>query len=332
MKDVAARARVDVSVVSRLLNDDSRLRIAPATRARVLDAVHALDYRPNLAARGLRTSRAGLIAFVMPRFSDATYARIVEGAHRRAINAGYAIVLGEFEPDLASLLRGYRARGIDGVLLAGGTLDDAVLHDLTRRDVPLVVVNRQVPELRCVATIDYHEASEIAAEHLLALGHRSIAVVAGPADFERSTAFAAAVRRGAQVRTRTVRAEDVTGHGGLRAGRRLLARSPLPTAVFATTQMLAIGILRAAHEAGIRVPEDLSVVAIHDSELAEFAWPPLTTVAMPMAELGAAAFDHLVEILGGADPEPSVVAVAPTLVVRGSSGPVRRTGCENGAD
>ncbi len=323
MRQVAQHAGVDISVVSRLLSGDPRLSISEATRQRVLAAVQLLDYRPNLAARALRTSRGGMAAFVVPEFTSPVYSRVIAGAHRRATEEGYSIVVGEVTDDLRRLAQDYRVRGVDGMLLAGATLSDEAVCALADAAVPVVVVNRLVTGSRRTATVDYTGASELAADHLLDLGHRDIVVVAGPKHLDATRDRAHAFSRRARAngaRVRQVTAKNLSGDAGVAAGSRLLAGSQVPTAVFAPTLMLAVGILAAAHQAGVPVPDQLSIIALHDAELAKFTWPPLTTVSLPMTELGAAAVDHLLAVLSGADPEASIVTTPPELVVRGSTG------------
>lgn len=324
MREVAQHAGVDISVVSRLLSGDPRLSVAPATRERVLASVKELDYRPNLAARSLRTLRGGMAAFVVPEFTSPVYANVITGAYRRATEHGYSIVVGEITEDLLRLTQDYRARGVDGVLLAGATLGEQSVRDLDRSPIPVVVVNREVEGLRRTAVVDYSLASRLAAEHLADLGHQEAVILCGPKGFDdavnRVKAFTIAFRRRGG-RTRRVRAEGLTGDAGMAAGRQLLARDNDATAVFATTLMLAVGMQAAAHENDVSVPGDLSIIALHDAELAKFTFPPLTTVALPMMELGEAALDHLLGVLDGKDPEPTVVTRDPVLVVRRSTGP-----------
>jgi DNA-binding LacI/PurR family transcriptional regulator len=151
-------------------------------------------------------------------------------------------------------------------------------------------------------------------------------VLSGPVGFDASTgraaAFADAVRTRGRIRTRAIAARGISGEDGTVAGRRLLERFPDTTAIFTTTLMLAVGLLRAAHERGVRVPEDLSILSMHDSEIAEYAWPPLTTIAMPMTELGSQSFDRLVQLIEGGRstrPSASTVDLPPRLIVRGST-------------
>ncbi|WP_214109123.1 LacI family DNA-binding transcriptional regulator [Acrocarpospora catenulata] len=329
MKQVAARAGVDVSLVSRLLNDDPRLSIAPDTRRRVMDAVRELGYRRNLTARSLRTSRGLMVAFLLPEFTNPVYSRIVAGAHRRAASLGYAVMLSELDDTDAEDMRGHQARGVDGVLLAAGNLEDARIAELCGGDLPVIAVNRQIPGSRRWAVVDYGLGGRLAAEHLRELGHRRVGVLTGPGRFDsdgsRVRGFADALGDAVGGEDPpVVVADGLTPDDGLRAGAELLARHPEVTAVFATTLMLGVGLLRAASEAGIAVPGELSIVSLHDVDLARFMSPPLTTVAMPMVELGAAAFDQLLAVIDGQDPEPTVMTQPPVLVRRASTAPPRK--------
>lgn len=326
MKQVAALAGVDVSVVSRLLNDDPRLSVSEQTKERILDAVKQLGYRRNLAASSLRTARGLLVAFLLPEFTNPVYSRIAAGAQRRAVSLGYEVLLGDLEGASQDHIRGYRARGVDGILVAAGNLADEFIAGLAG-DLPVVAVNREIPGSRRWAVVDYRSGSRLAADHLNRLGHTKIGVLTGPGDQfdtgrQRVTAFTDALDEGARA-VALVQADGLGPEAGRRAGAELLARHPEVTAVFATTLMLAVGLLRAAREAGLRVPDDLSVISLHDVELAGFMEPPLTTVAMPMVELGAAAFDQLLAVIDGEDPEPTVVAEPPVLNVRSSTAPPR---------
>ncbi len=213
MRQVAQQAGVDVSVVSRLLNEDPRLSISPATRDRVLQAITDLDYRPNLAARALRTNHGGMIAFVVPDFTSSVYAHVISGAHQRAQEIGYAVVVDALDPDLARTARRYRARGIDGALLAGATLPDRDVVSLEDLSIPMVLLNRRVPGLTRTACVDYAAASRLAIDHLADLGHRDVMVLSSPrnADFtERLKAFRS------RARSRRVTTSTATAGGSRR--------------------------------------------------------------------------------------------------------------------
>lgn len=326
MRQVAQHAGVDVSVVSRLLNDDPRLSISAPTRARVLESIAQLDYRPNLAARALRTSHGGMIAFVVPDFTSSVYAHVIGGAHRRAQEVGYALVVDALDPDLERLALQYRARGIDGVLLAGATLPDRAVLATEGLSVPMVLLNRQVAGLARTARVDYAAASKVACDHLADLGHRTVAVISSPrnADFrERLNAFRARARsRGMTVTT--MPAPGISAEAGYNIGTQLARDLGAFTAVFCPTLMLGVGFLAAVNSAGVRVPERLSVMAMHDAEIASYTSPALSTVSLPMGELGALALDHLKALVDGEEPPPTVVETPPALMIRASTGPPGR--------
>ena len=329
MRQVAQAAGVDVSVVSRLLSGDDRLKISESTRERVMSKVRELDYRPNLAARALRTARGGLLAFVVPQFASAVNAPVISGAHRRARERGYSIVLGEMTEDLSQLLRDYRARGVDGVLVAGATLAEEQINVLADAELPVVLVNNSMSSTLSSAEVDYSAAARIAAEHLYELGHRRVVVLRGPravaSPNRRSDLFEAAFRG---LGGRTVRRvlKSVTSDGGAEAAGRLLTAELEVTALFTPTLMPALGVIARAHEQGRRIPEELSVMALHDAEVARLTWPQVSTVSLPMVELGATALDQVLGLVEGGKPTRTTVCTPPELIVRGTTAPPRSVG------
>lgn len=331
LRDVAARANVDVSVVSRLVNGASELRISAATRARVEAALAEMQYRPNLAARALRTSRGRIVALLLQQgFANLLQARIATGVQRRAAEEGYLFVLGDLsqlersEPPSALLGR-YRQSGIEGVLVGASTLDDATIGRLLAEPLPVVFVNRVMSDVRCWAHLDDEAAARIAVDHLMELGHTRIGVVSGPPRFQSTARRLRAFQEravGAGLRRLPTRAAPaLSPTAGYRAARRLLADHAGVTAVVTTQVMLAVGAVKAAQDRSLAVPGDLSIVGLHDVDIAGYTSPPLTTVDMPMEELGAAAFDLLLAMVAGRDPAPAIVATPPRLVRRASTAP-----------
>ena len=330
LRDVAAFAKVDPSVVSRVVNNDPRLSIAPETRARVLDGIETLGYRPNVIARGLRLARTWTIGFVLPDLQNPVYAQIVEGAQRRAQDAGYAMVIGSplerqtIDDSFARLLQQGR---FDGLLVASASLDDREIRTLAALPAPVVIVNRRVEGIRSSVIVDDASGSRLATEHLLDLGHKRLGHISGPLDVDtslrRKEGFQAAVAKRRIRRSAVVAGVGYDARAGFNAARQLLAERPDITGIFAANVMIAIGVLRAAGECARRVPDDLSVIALHDFPLAEFLQPPLSTVSMPLAELGAAAVDLLLERLDGGLGARRTLLTPPTLIVRSSTGPPR---------
>jgi LacI family transcriptional regulator, galactose operon repressor len=328
LRDVAAFAKVDPSVVSRVINEDPRLSIAPETRARVIAGIEKLGYRPNVIARELRLARTMTIGFVLPDLQNPVYGQIIQGAQRRAQEAGYAIVIGSplegraMDDSFTRLLHQGR---FDGLLIASATLDDKAIRDLAARPAPIVIVNRRVEGVDSSVIVDDAAGSRLATEHLLGLGHRFLAHISGPLEVDtslrRKQGFDAAVGRLRARKAIVIAADGYDAHAGLRAMRELLARNPEVTAVFAANVMIAIGAIRAALDEGRRVPGDLSVIALHDFPLAELLEPPLSTVRMPLAELGSEAVDLLLRRIEGKPERSRMVPTPPAVVDRGSTGP-----------
>jgi LacI family transcriptional regulator len=329
LRDVALVASVDPSVVSRVLRNDPRLSISSKTRERVLNAIEELEYRPNAQARGLRLRRTWTIGFVLPDIGNPVYSQIVHGAQAHAEEAGYAIAIGSpldgrrVEHAFTRLLR---ERRFDGLLVATSRDDDDLVA-LTSGGAPIVVVNRRIAGIESSVVVDDATGSTVATNHLLDLGHRRIAHIAGPPDIDTSVRRQAGF--GAAMNARGIDDYVIVGtagypaHEGYAAAVQLFEDEPETTGVFVANVLLAFGVIRAAADRALRVPEDVSVVALHDFPIAEYFTPPLTTVAMPLVELGAAAVDMLLECIDGKPGRSLMLDVEPRLVVRSSTAPPR---------
>jgi LacI family transcriptional regulator len=329
LRDVALVASVDPSVVSRVLRNDPRLSITSETRERVLSAIEELEYRPNAQARGLRLRRTWTIGFVLPDIGNPVYSQIVHGAQAHAEEAGYAIAIGSpldgrhVEHAFTRLLR---ERRFDGLLVATSREDES-LGALTSGGAPVVVVNRRIAGIASSVVVDDAAGATVASNHLLDLGHSRIAHIAGPPDIDtsvrRQAGFAAAMDARGVDDYVIVAAADYPAHAGYAAALELFENGFDTTGIFVANVLLAFGVVSAARDRGLRVPEDISVVALHDFPIAEFFTPALTTVAMPLAELGAAAVDMLLERIDGKPGRSLMLDVAPRLVVRASTAPLR---------
>lgn len=327
--DVAREAGVTPAIVSRVLNGDPTLQIRSATRERVVQAARKLDYVPSHAARALRHSRAGAIGLAVHDLANPVYGEIIIGAQRAAAEAGYVLLLA----DVDSLSKGderfrraVHGGAVDGLLLqrAGATSDREVLRTASAR-IPVVLLNDRSSTQASVA-LDDAEGTRLATRHLIGLGHTRIATLS----VGGTSRSGARVRGWRQELTRAGLTAEArwqvhgghtvdAGYGGMRE---LLAVPERPTAVVVGNVLAAIGAMTAARDAGLRIPADLSVVAFHDVVYAAHMVPPLTSVAMPLRELGAAAVTLLLEALAGAPPRQVVVKQPPPLLVdRGSAAP-----------
>jgi DNA-binding LacI/PurR family transcriptional regulator len=323
--DVARAAGVSKSTASRILNDSHHISVRPHTRERVLESARRLDYRPHAAARGLRRAETGSIGLVIPNLATPIYARIVRGAFRRALERDFVVLLAE---DVLAretnevFTRLVRAGRIDGLIVASARPGHPLFRSLRRLAIPHVFANRAVRGSGRSVVMDDERASAAAVEHLVALGHERIGHVGGPRTLDPARRRAAGFRKHASqlgVVEAPVEEGDFTESGGAQAARRLLEANTGLTALYVSTLGQAVGALHSAAQLGLRVPEDLSLVTYDDMPLADYLRPPLTTIRMPLAELGAAAVDALVAQLLGGEPRDVVVPGEPTVVVRSST-------------
>ena len=324
MADVAKLAGVSHQTVSRVINDSPQVR--DATRERVLVAMQELDYRPNSAARALVTGRSrtlGVVSFDTTLYGPASTLYAIE---RAAHDAGYFITIMSLEAlDRASVLSAVerlRSQGVEGILVIAPLLGAVeALVDLPR-DVPLVAVEAGPADSVPVVAVDQFAGAVMATRHLLDLGHKTVWHIAGPPDFLeatqrldgwRSTLQAA----GAQAPAPLV--GDWGARSGYELGQRLMEEDGV-SAVFVANDQMALGALRALHEAGLEIPRQVSVVGFDDIPEAPYFTPPLTTVRQDFAEIGRSSLRLMLEMMeaDGSGPQ-SPMMVAPELIVRAST-------------
>lgn len=330
MRDIARATNLSQSTVSRVLNrTPTVVPIAEETRQRVIATALEMGYRPNPLARGLRGASTMLLGLIVRDITDPFFAVAIEAATTAASSRGYNVVLGHAHAraDEAITLWGVlEARHCDAILLLGDTTDQPrLLQDLAGAHVPVVAL-WQGTEAMGVASVGVDNRAGIKAvlDHLTDLGHRRIAFIGGRrlGDIkEREEAFVRYLSQRGQPLP-----EGYLQHGvndpasGVTALERLWALPEPPTAVVASTDVLATGVLHAAYERGVRVPEQLSVTGFDDIPAAAFAVPALTTMRMPMREIVEQAVRMALDEPDAAE-HPTVLT--PSLVVRASTGPVK---------
>lgn len=301
--DVAARAGVDPALVSKVLNNKTGFTIRESTRERVHRAAAELSYRPSSVARSLRTAKTGAIGVILPTFRNPIWPIILDAAEAEADRRGYTLLAGIAgdDPEVGSarpsrFLELARSGAVDGLLVAS-TLDDADLVDGFQR-TPWLHINRRPDRSRRHLLLDDATGMRLATQHLVDLGHVRIAHLSGSLDTDsgrrRLEGFRTAVQGAGLDATDIAEARYDTA-SGVRAMQELLERDPRPTGVVCANVASAAGALAAAAEAHVRVPEDISVVALHDIDLARSFQPPLTTVRMPLEELGRRAVELLLD-------------------------------------
>ena len=323
MADVAGRAGVSVMTVSRVLNGFPG--VADDTRQRVEEAVAALGYRANPAARvlaGGRSRTLGVIAVETQQFGPSHMLYGIEAAARGAGHVLSFVTMAPGADEIGATLDHLRAAHVEGVIVIAPVrpVIDAVA-DLDA-DLPLVVVGGDPSVRTSTVTIDQEAGARMATAHLLGLGHRTVDHVSGPADWidatDRQRAWAETLEAHGAPPGRFVEG-DWTSRGGYAAGTQL-AQDPTVTAVFAANDQTALGILRALHEHGRSVPDDVSVVGYDDIPEAAYLVPPLTTVRQDLGEVGRRGVELLLALVDGG-PAQRHVMVAPELIVRTSTAP-----------
>jgi DNA-binding LacI/PurR family transcriptional regulator len=326
LEEVAERAGVTKGIASRVLNGDPTVSVREDTRERILLAARDLAYRPHPLARALASSGTGAIALLVPAFGNPAYTALVRGAYRRARERGYVLLAAEdFEGQEAdeAFTELVEAGRLDGLLIASALPARPLLAALERHPVPHVFINRAIPGAISNIVLDVARASELAVSHLTGLGHVRIAHIAGPSEVEsalrREEAFiAAATAAGLEA---TVVRGTFSERSGYECAGELLRDHPDLTALYPSSFDLAAGALRAAADLGRRVPEDLSILSFEEVPQAEYTVPRLSTIAMPMGELGETAVDILLEQIGGAAPRVHNMSTRPALVKRQSTAP-----------
>jgi DNA-binding LacI/PurR family transcriptional regulator len=334
MRDIARAAGVSQSTVSRVLSgSSSAVQIGPEARERVLAVANRLGYRPNPHARGLRGASTMLLGVIVREIMDPFFAAAVEAITNESRARGYNLVLGQAhgQADEAIALRSVlETRHVDAMLILGDMRDQPrLIDDLRASSVPAVAL-WQGTALPGIATVNVDNAAGIKAalDLITGFGHERVGLIVGRplGDIQaRRAAYLEYMGERGWIRDSYVCTVPNEPAGGVSAMEALLRLDEPPTAVLATTDVLAMGALHAVHLAGLRVPDDVSVVGFDDIPLAAFTVPALTTVRMPVAEMAAIAVRIAIDEGGGIDGEspPPVHVVAPTLVARESVGPPR---------
>ncbi len=334
LSDVAARAGVSPGLVSRLLNDDRTLTVRPETREAVLAAVRELDYVPNSSAASLRRSRTDAIALVLDRVTSPVFADVVYGAEEAAAQHGYGLLMAdaeEAERDESFLMGIIKSRRVDGLLLQGGYGPRAAMLARYASAVPSVVVNSAGNGSASGVRLEDDAAARLATQHLIELGHRDIAFVTGtpgPASDARRRGYEDALASaGLASRSELTIPAGWQAEDGHHAVERYLRAHPdgRATGYVVGTSVAALGVLSALAAAGIRVPDDASVVGIHDPWFAPYLVPALTTVSLPLFELGRRSVEQLITHLRVGRPDEVVITdPPPLLVLRASTRPPER--------
>ncbi|MCB5175107.1 LacI family DNA-binding transcriptional regulator [Microvirga lenta] len=332
IQDVARLADVSTATVSRALATPDR--VSPEARARVFDAIAKTGYVPNPAARSLRSQKTYMVLVVLPDLANTFFSRILRGIEETLFDAGYGMIISDLDgsPEKEAHFAAFTAAGrVDGAILLNGHLFGQSRDGKgtpANLNIPLVALCEAIPGADIPQIeIDNRAAARRMTQHLASLGHRRIAYVSGPPEnvleHERFKGYREGLRAwDLPFDPALVLPGDYTLDSGAQAGQFLLAKPERPTAVFCTSDEMAIGLVRTLRSAGLRVPDDISVAGFDDIEFAAAAQPALTTVHQPRRELGQAAASTLIDLLQGRM-APKRIRLKTDLIIRDSVAALR---------
>jgi LacI family transcriptional regulator, galactose operon repressor len=327
LRDVARIAGVHPGTVSRALNPATEALVRAETVQRVRQVAEDLGYRPNPLARGLKTNRSFTIGVIVPDIQNPLFPPIIRGIDDRLGEAGYTPLIANTDNDPVRErvdFEAMRARAVDGFVTATARLDHELLDEFSDLGIPLVLVNRRVDDGTLPsATADDRAGVRIAVEHLVALGHTRIAHLAGPQDLStgrhRREGFQETMEAAGLDPSLVRIGRAFTEPEGARLCEALLAGARDVTAIVAGNDLMALGCYDVFAARGIDCPGDVSVAGFNDMPFAGRFAPPLTTVRIPHYEIGVAAAQLLLDLLGADHDGPTEVVLPVELVVRGST-------------
>jgi DNA-binding LacI/PurR family transcriptional regulator len=329
MRQIAERAGVSLGTVSHVINNTAKVR--EKLRQRVLEAIHGLGYQPSQLARGLRRNQTDMLVMIIPDVTNPFFPAVVRGVEDIAYKSSFRLVLCNTDNDARkeisylSEMRSYRPAG--WLLIPAVDSQIADHFRSSGAEAPVVCLDRQPEGWNGDLVLVANEAGAYSAtRHLLRMGHRQLAVITGPLHLgnavERLQGFKRALAEAeVPIEPDYVQEAGFERNSGYQAARRLLRMLPRPTAIFACNDLMALGVLLAARELGLRIPEDLSIVGFDNLDFAEFTAPALTTVHQPGYQLGTTAARLLLERIEGLSQPPQQIVLPTELKIRHSAAP-----------
>jgi len=324
IREVAQHAQVSVTTVSHVING-TRF-VSEEAKARVQAAIAALHYVPSAVARSLKSSRTHTVGMMIPNNSNPYFAEIIRGIEDTCFAAGFNVILCNSDDDphkQAAYVRVLSEKQVDGLIVLSSGGDPELLDTLRGAPMPQVVVDREIDDLAAdLVEVDHEGGARLAVEHLVSLGHARIACIAGPLALsparQRVQGWRSALQAaGLACDDALVADGGFTAAGGFAAMRALLVYRP--SAVFASNDLMAIGAICAAAEAGLRVPQDVSMIGFDDIALAAYSNPPLTTIAQPKHQTGELAAQLLMQRIAQPGRPLQREILRPSLVLRRSA-------------
>lgn len=320
--DVAKKSGLSVVTVSRVLNNSSSVR--QKNKEKVLKAMKELNYQPNAAARSLARGKTGIIGLTLTTLDDSFLDAVVKETNERLGEHGYLLALSiarSFEDAFRRSL--FQEDRVDGVILLSPTDEDEFIMELKNKKIPLVLVdNSKSHPSVCSVIVDNFKGGYEVGKHLIELGHTDIAHIAGPDPFlssrERERGFLTALEE-AGLKPRCIERGTFSMSSGYEIATRWIDAGELPSALFAADDYIALGVIDACLNRGVRIPEQLSIVGFDDQKFASEFRPKLTTVRQPADKIGAAGVELLLEAMNDPAKRQTTVTIEPTLIVREST-------------
>jgi DNA-binding LacI/PurR family transcriptional regulator len=335
LKDIAREARLSPSTVSLVLRDPETNRVGSATRKKIIAIAERLNYRPNLLARSLVGQKSSTLGLVVTTMLNPFYAEITQAIIDRAREDGYGVIatsVGNGGPRIEQhYAHELLDRGVDGLIICSALRNDPVIHDLCKRGVPFVLVLRGVDEGPCDQPLDFvgvddRRGAAMITEHLLSMGHTRIALIAGPQETSTgchrfSGAQAAFEARGLKLEPSLIFRGNFSRLSGYELGLEIIRTKPQPTAIFSANDIMAMGVLQALAENGLKSPDDMALAGFDDIEMAGLPGIDLTTISHQKIILGRLAVEQLLaKIKGESEHVVKKFLIDPVLVIRKTCG------------
>lgn len=329
--DIARLAGVSTATVSKVMNGTGK--ISEKTRKKILEISKQLNYEPSVVASALTGKKTYTLGLMVPDLGNPFFAELARNVEDRAHEHGFNVIICNTDNNAEkqlSYIRLMQQKSVDGIIVATGAASESgrTVMDAIGQKVPVALISREMPSWPASAVlVDDFAGGYAASEYLLRLGHTRIAVVAENFAIESSKERVRGYRKaleeaGVQSDDAYVRESDFSVEGGKKAAGELLDLAEPPTAIFACNDLLAIGVLQAARERGVPVPEKLSVVGFDNTILATVTDPPMTTIAQPIREMGCEVVDLIIREINDEKHVKQRIVLLPELVVRGTTSPI----------
>ena len=330
LKDVALSADVHLSTVSRVLNPSNRKMISDDVAVRVREIADEMGYRANLFGYGLRTKKSNTIGVIIPDLTNPVFPPIIRGMEHAFRESGYTSILSDSNESVEeerTIVAQMQSRQVEGLVLASAHRADKIVEEAMEQGLPVVLINRTTDDKRVLyVTNDDHRGAQLAVDHLIDLGHRKIAHLAGPQfisnGFNRRKGYLAALkRRNIEVNKKLiVTCDTFDTEAGAKGFEKLMSQGEDFSAIFAGNDAFALGCYQAMKKRGLKCPDDISIVGYNDMPLVNLVQPRISTVRIDLYKMGSSAAKVLLGIIDGeGEVSPVSTILEPELIVRDST-------------